>query len=309
MTDRAEALAEIADIAIRNQLSADDIAKALQDALTPQPARRSSGILARVLAYLGGIFVLAGVALFTGMQWDQLNSAARVLVTLGTGFAFYLFALATMADPRYMRATTPMLLIAALLQPTGIVVMLDEYARGGQPEHGLLFTCAVMFVQQFLTFLAKRRTVLLFFAIFFGAAGFGTLCNILDIDFEFTAFALGIGLSCVAYALDQTAHKAITPFWYFSGAGFFLYGAFDLLNDTAFEIVYFGIAAGVMYLATVVRSRTLLLVSVLALTGFTGYFFRDSLASAFGLILMGVLLIGLSALAMQLNQKYIQDGG
>lgn len=309
MTGRDEALAEIADIAARHQLSADDIARAMQDAQSPQPARRSSGILARVLAYLGGIFVLAGVALFTGMQWDQINSAARVLVTLGAGFAFYLFALATMTDPRYARATTPMLLIAALLQPTGIVVMLDEYARGGQPEHGLLFMCVVMFVQQFLTFLAKRRTVLLFFAIFFGAAGFGTLCNILDIDFEFTAFALGIGLTCVAYALDQTVHKAITPFWYFSGAGFFLFGAFDLLHDTAFEIAYFGIAAGVMYLATVVRSRTLLLVSVLALTGFTGYFFRDSLASAFGLILMGVLLIGLSALAMRLNQKYIQDRG
>ncbi|HSM69258.1 MAG TPA: DUF2157 domain-containing protein [Xanthomonadales bacterium] len=306
MTGRDEALAEIADIAARHQLSADDIARALQDAQSPQPARRSSGILARVLAYLGGIFVLAGIALFTGMQWNQLNSAARVLVTLGTGFAFYLFALAAMTDPRYARATTPMLLIAALLQPTGIVVMLDEYARGGQPEHGLLFMCVVMFVQQFLTFLAKRRTVLLFFAIFFGAAGFGTLCNILDIDFEFTAFALGIGLSCVAYALDRSVHKAITPFWYFSGAGFFLYGAFDLLNDTAFEIAYFGITAGVMYLATVVRSRTLLLVSVLALTSFTGYFFRDSLASAFGLILMGILLIGLSALAMQLNQKYIQ---
>jgi uncharacterized membrane protein len=309
MTSRAEALGEIADIAIRHQLSADDISRALQDAQTSRPVQRSSGILARVLAYLGGIFVLAGVALFTGMQWDQLNSAARVLVTLGTGFAVYLFALATMTDPRYARATTPMLLIAALLQPTGIVVMLDEYARGGQPEHGLLFMCGVMFVQQFLTFLAKHRTVLLFFAIFFGAAGFGTLCDILEIDFEFTAFALGIGLTCVAYALDRTVHKAITPFWYFSGAGFFLYGAFDLLNDTALEIAYFGIAAGVMYLATVARSRTLLLLSVLALTSFTGYFFRESLASAFGLILMGVLLIGLSALAMQLNRKYIQDGG
>ena len=62
------------------------------------------------------------------------------------------------------------LLIAALLQPTGIMVMLDEYARGGKPEHGMLFMCTVMFLQQFLTFLGTRRTVLLFTSLVFGTA-------------------------------------------------------------------------------------------------------------------------------------------
>jgi len=57
---------------------------------------------------------------------------------------------------------------------------------------------------------------------------------------------------------------------------------------------------------TVVRSRTLLFSSVIALMAFTGYFFRDSLANAFGLIIMGFLLIALSAVAMSLNRKYIQ---
>ena len=89
---------------------------------------------------------------------------------------------------------------------------------------------------------------------------------------------------------------------------FFLYGAFDVIENTALEILYFGIAAGFMYLGTVLRSRTLLFVAVIALTGFTGYFFRESLVNAFGLILMGFLLIGLSAFAMKLNRKYIQSG-
>ena len=40
---------------------------------------------------------------------------------------------------------------------------------------------------------------------------------------------------------------------------------------------------------------------------FTGYFFRDSLANAFRLIIMGFLLIALSAVAMTLNRKYIQS--
>ena len=306
MTSRAEALRKIVEIAARHQLNADEIISELNKAPLPDQAQRSTGILAKILAYLGGVFVLAGIAIFIGMQWDHFSSPVRVLVTLGTGFAVFLFALATMTDSRFSRVTTPMLLIAALLQPTGIVVMLNEYSRGGDPEHGLLFMCVVMFVQQFFTFLAKKRTVLLFTSLFFGAAGFGTLCEILDIDYEIVALALGIGLTSTSYAIDKTVHRAIAPLWYFIGSVFFLYGAFDVLEGSVIEVLYFGVAAGFMYLATVVRSRTLLFSSVAALMGFTGYFFRDSLANAFGLIIMGFLLIGLSALAMSLNRKYIQ---
>lgn len=307
MNDRDKALRKIVEIAARHQLQAEEIINALEAAPPADQAKRTTGILARVMAYLGGVFVLAGIALFIGMQWDHFGSAVRVLVTLGIGFAIYLFALATMTDDRFAGVTTPALLIAALLQPTGIVVMINEYSRGGDPEHGLLFMCVVMFVQQFLTFLAKRRTVLLFTSLFFGAAGFGTLGDILDVDFEIIALALGIGLTLISYAIDRTEHRVIMPFWYFAGAVFFLYGAFDVLEGSAIEIIYFGVAASVMYLGTVVRSRTLLFSSVIALMGFTGYYFRESLANAFGLIILGFLLIGLSALAMSLNRKYIQN--
>jgi hypothetical protein len=303
---REGALQQIAEIAARHQLQASEIIDALDKAPRHNPAGRSTGILAKVMAYLGGVLVLAGISIFIGMQWDVFSSAVRVLVTLGVGFAIFLFALITLKDDRFSRVTTPMFLIAALLQPTGIVVMVNEYSRGGDPEHGLLFMCVVMLVQQLLTFLAKRRTVLLFTSLFFGAAGFGTLCKILDIDFEVTALALGIGLTSLSWVIDKTPHQAITPFWYLAGSVFFLYGAFDVLEGSAMEVIYFGVAAGFMYLGTVVRSRILLFSSVLALMGFTGYYFRDSLANAFGLILMGFLLIGLSAFAMSLNRKYIQ---
>lgn len=306
MTGREEALRKIVELAARHQIDGDEIVSELNKPAASDQSERSTGILARILAYLGAVFVLAGIAIIIGMFWDHFSSAVRVLVTLGTGFAVFLFALATMTDALFSRVTTPMLLIAALLQPTGIVVMLDEYSRGGDPKHGLLFMCLVMFAQQFLTFIAKKRTVLLFTSLFFGAAGFGTLCEILDVDFEIVALALGIGLTSASYVIDKTVHRAITPFWYFVGAAFFLYGAFDIFKGSVIEILYFGVAAGFMYLGTVVRSSTLLFCSVAALMGFTGYFFRDSLANAFGLILMGFLLIGLSALAMKLNRKYIQ---
>lgn len=302
---REKALVEITGIAERHGLGIEEIAAAMRKGGISRPEARASGILARVLGYLGGILMLAGIALFIGMQWDQLGPAVRVLVTLGSGFAVYLFALATIADPRFERVTTPLLLVSALLQPTGLGVALKEYAFGTHLEHGLLFICAVMFIQQFLTFVSRDRSALLFTSLFFGSAGLGVLCDLLDIDFEVTALALGIGLTAVSYVVDRGRHRAVAPFWYFAGSVFFLYGSMALLEDSALEIAFFGLAAGIMYLGTVVRSRTLLFVSVVALTSFTGYYFRDSLANAFGLILLGLLLIGLSAFAMNLNRRYI----
>lgn len=306
MSSREEALQQIVDIATRHQLQADEISAALAKSSLPNQAQRSSGILAKVLAYLGGVLVLAGITIFVGMQWGSFSPPVRVLVTLGSGFAIFLFALSTLKDQRFAMATTPLFLVAAVLQPMGLVVMLNEYSRGGEPEHGMLFMSVVMLTQQFLTFLATRRSALLFTSLFFGAAGFGTLCDILDIDEKIIALALGFGLTTLSYVIGKSRHEAITPFWYLAGSVFFLWGAFDVLEGSMIEILYFGIVAGLMYLATVVKSRVLLFTSVVAMMCFTGYFFRDSLANAFGLIFMGFLLIGLSAFAMSLNRKFIQ---
>jgi len=306
---RRDALEDIVRLARAHGLGIDDIRAAFVAGEKARPESRASGVVARVLAYLGGVLVLAGIALFVGMQWDQFTPAARVLVTLGAGFAVFLFALATLSDPRFSGATTPMLLVAVTLQPTGLLVLLDEYARGADPEHGLLLMGLVMFLQQFLVFLACRRTTMLFAALFFGAAAFGTACDLLDVDFEVIGLALGIALLAVSWVVDRGPNRAITPFWYFAGAGFFLAGAFDMLEGSVLEVAFFGVAAGVMYLGTVARSRTLLFVSVIALTSFTGWYFRDSLANAFGLIVLGLLLIGLSAFAMSLNRRYIRASG
>ena len=302
---REQALRHIVEIAARHGLGTDEIAAAMQAAGRADPVERSGSVVARVLAYIGAVLVLAGVSLFVGMKWEIFNAATRVLITLGTGFAVYLFALACARDARFEKAVTPLMLIAALLQPTGIMVMLDEYARGGKPEHGVLFMCSVMFLQQFLTFLGTRRTVLLFSSLVFGAAGFGLACDLLGVDETVIAIALGVGLSAIAWTVDRGVHRAVAPLAYFAGSAWFLAGMFDLVRGTALEISFFGMAAAVMYLATVLRSRTLLFVSVVALISFTGYYFRDSLANAFGLIVMGLLLIGLSGFAMSLSRKYI----
>src|SRR4029450_2626467 len=103
---RARALAQIVSLAREHQLTAGDIAAALTDdgTLAPSQVRlkadttegRGRGVIVRVLGYLGGTCVFAGIAALIALQWDAMNSAARVVITLGSGLAA--FGLATLAS-------------------------------------------------------------------------------------------------------------------------------------------------------------------------------------------------------------------
>ena len=75
----------------------------------------------------------------------------------------------------------------------------------------------------------------------------------------------------------------------------------------------FGLSCGVIFLATVARSRNLLLVGTLALIGYICDYIAENFANDLGaplaLMLAGFLLIGFGALAVKINNKYIRQKG
>src|SRR5262249_6568907 len=162
------------------------------------------GILSRLFGYLGGIFVFVGLAIYVGMKWDDLNSAGRIVLTLGSGFCAFVLALVCTTDERFDRAATPIFLVAALLQPTGIVVMLREFSRGGDPAYGLLFMNLVMSVQQGCTFLAKNRTVLALTTTVFVVGFFTVAFDLLHVNHHLIGVTLGASLVCTAWSLDRS---------------------------------------------------------------------------------------------------------
>ena len=68
-----------------------------------------------------------------------------------------------------------------------------------------------------------------------------------------------------------------------------------------------------IYLSVTVRSRTLLLVSVIAMVSYIGYFSAEHFAHTLGwpltLVIGGFVLIGISSSAVKLNNKYIKQQG
>jgi hypothetical protein len=188
--------------------------------------------------------------------------------------------------------------------------MLQEYSSGGDARHGLLFMAIYMLIQHGATFWAKGRTVLAFSAILFGCILFANLFDIWDMNEKLIGTVIGASLLCVAYALNQSKHIAIAPFWYFFGSVMLLWSIFESVEKSVLEPVYLGVSALVIFLSTYVRSRTLLLVGTMSMLLYIGYYTAEHFAHTVGwpiaLVMIGIALIVLSSLAVRLNNKYIK---
>lgn len=313
-TGKEKILKDMVDTARAHDISIEDISGAFaryEASESPVPDDGKTTILTRALAYLGGTFVFAGLGVFIAMNWESMNFAAQVIITLGSGLAAFVMALIAAKDERYEKAAAPLFLIAAVLQPIGILVIFAEYYKGNEWELVSMVISGALAAQQILALIMTQRTTLVFTALVFAVVFMLTLFSYLGIDYDITTLALGGTLLSLSVGLDQTRHKGITPFWYLVGSMSLLYGVFSLIERSPIEIAFLGVAAAVVYLSTVVRSRTLLFVGTVAILSYIGYFsarhFVQSIGWPIALVLFGLLLIGLSATAFRINKNYISN--
>jgi hypothetical protein len=311
MDARAEALHALVTLARQHGLTADEIVAALgaQDAAGDQQSR-TRHIVVRVLGYLGGTFVFAGVGVFIALQWDWMGPAARIVITLGSGLAACVLALVAHADARYEKAATPLLLVAAALEPTGMLVAFGELGSGGDWRWAGLATCATMALQFGAVFASLRQSVLLFLSVSFAVLGAWSALDLLQVDGGVIALVLGATLLLASAGVDSTPWRSVTGVWYLIGGAAALAGLFELVERTALELLFLAAAAGLVYASALVQSRALLAVSIAGILAYTGWFtsehFADSIGWPLALVMFGLLMIGLSALAVRIDRDYVR---
>ena len=306
MTNEKEtALTEIVGIAEKHDITADEIAaRMLQDA--PKQANYKGNLMKTIFSYIGGLFIFAGLGFFVAMLWDDFTSPVRVAVTFGSGLIALIMAIATHKDPRYEKAVTPLLLIAAFLQPTGLFVLLNEYFDGDDAALAAMVVFGPMAIQMALVFTKLKRTSLVFFYTMFGFAFFSALMHKLNIDYDLTATVLGLSGLLISYHYNKTPYRSFVPFTYFVFAMMFACGTFSIIHDIpVVDFLLIGVASGMIYMSVVAQSRSLLVASVLVMIGYLGYFtaeyFADMLSWPIAVIMMGFVMIGLSRYAVKLS--------
>lgn len=309
MDQRQQALERIKRIAEENHLTWSDINKTLQ---VPAEKPTTGGMIqaSEVLAYIGGILIFAGIGVYATMFWHELSSFLRILITFGSGFSWYCIALGLSGNSKYDKVTQALFLIAAILQPTGLYVFLNEvFITSSNVHFATLFVFGIMFIQQFATFWQKRLNLLLFMVLFFGVGFTFTLFDYMAIKTDYTLMGLGLSLFLITYSLNSTPYRPVMGFWYFIANVNFLWGAYHWLSNTPFEVSFVGLCGLTIYLSTLTKSKSILFTSTIGLLSYIGHYtmihFVDSIGWPVSLIIVGASFILLSGFAVKLKKQYM----
>ncbi|MFZ5913151.1 MAG: DUF2157 domain-containing protein [Pseudomonadota bacterium] len=307
--EREQALSQIIALASAHDITLEEIAARRR--LTGAPGGSGKWLM-RVLGYTGGALIFGGLVMLMGMIWDDLNSPARVAITYGSGLTAFLLGLAILRDERLAGVHAPLFLMSALLLPAGMFIFLKEYGSGGDPQLAAMLVFGILAAQFLGAFLPFRRTILLFFGVLFWNAVAGILMEMAEVPGEFMGIALGISIMATAWRIDTTPHCVISPFLYCLGSLGLLWSVFDLVEHTPIDTLFLFFSAGMMYLSVRMHSRALLIISTGALLGFLGYYteeyFTDVTGWPVALMIMGLMLLGVSAWAIKLDRR-IRLGG
>jgi uncharacterized membrane protein len=308
--DKEKALTQIISLMNEYELSIDEIsAKFIKEA--SHDKKKSASLIMRLLTYIGALFIFSGIGFFVAILWESLNSLARVIIIFGPGLIALIMAIAVIKDERYKKAFTPLLLIAAFMQPGGLFVFLGEYFDGNDASLASMIVFGPLALQMGLIFKALKQTSSLFFMLTYGLAFLWALMDTLEIDEELIATTLGLSGTLITYAINKTPYRAFTPFTFFIFALLLSGGLFSILDTPPFDMLLIGVAAFMIYLSVMAQSRSLLVASVITMLGYLGYYtneyFADMLSWPVALIIMGMVMLGISSYAVKLSYKISEN--
>lgn len=316
-------LLENLELALKSgDLEVSAVSQVLQN-FTGKQENDTSSKLMTILYFIGGGIVFMGVAFWIGQEWRHFGSFAKILCTLGISIAFFISAVLLAQSKEHETLSSVFFLISALLMPMGLGVTYDEldfkvnsYSVGTQ----IGFILSTVFTGAYFLF---RRNLLLFIGLLFATGLFFIVSDwmmsthYIDNHYKFNLyriFFVGLSWMLLGHAFSNTERKPLTSWLYAFGVIAVLSSGLALSdwkpNQSVFwEIIYPGLALGIVFLSTVVKSRSFLIFGSLAFGAYlckiTAEYFSDSLGWPLALILMGFTMIGIAFGAVRIRKKYL----
>ena len=322
--DKKDLLKHIQSLASQKAITKDELVSAFDAGISgdvPEKGSRQAGI-SDILYYIGGAVVFLGISVLIWQHWTALNSATKILSTLGAGIASYITAVFLGREERLEIVSGAFYFISALVMPLGLhvtfhVAGLDTGSHGVQSV-----VSGILFATFLLSYLANRKTVFALFNIIFGTWLFFSFTSLIvsgrpSFNWEFSAYrvlCIGLMYGLLGYHYAKTPHRALTGALYGFGVFCFL-GAALALGDRRphqnwfWELAFPGLVFGVMFLSVYLKSKAFLTFGSLYLIAYifkiTGEYFAESLGWPLVLVLTGLGLIAIGYLHFNLKRKYL----
>ena len=290
-----------------------------------QSGSEAGNKLMAILYFIGGGIVFMGITFWIAQEWDHFGSVAKILCTLGISIGFFVSAVLLNTSEENSVLSGVFFLLSALLMPLGLGITYDEldvnvesYMLGTQ----IASILSAVFVTSYFLF---KRNLLLFIAIFFSTSLILILTDwmvadkYIDSTFDFNLyrfFFLGLAWMFLGYAFEHSEREPLSRYLYsfgvmsVLGTGLAL-GNWEPNQKVIWEILYPGLALGIVFLSTVVKSRAFLIFGSLGFGAYlckiTAEYFSDSLGWPLALILMGFALIAIAFGAVKIRKRYLNS--
>ena len=213
VTNKPGALKYITQLMNTYDITPAEIKTAFHTSVTANTAatRRSKGDIAKTLfAYLGAIFILAGIGSYIGMFWNSMGGVMRVFVTLGVGYVLLIVLVSALHEDKFPRLILPLNLACVFMMTGGWFTLIHEvYPHGDNWRAAVLFVFGVMALHQGALFAKYRRTVLVFTALFFVYGFLDVGLDLLGVPIAYIAIVLGASVFLVGTALEKTSHRVL----------------------------------------------------------------------------------------------------
>jgi hypothetical protein len=312
--DKNTTLTSLRQLILKGEITHDEVENVFKDSNVDRGIKNIN--FSQILYYIGAAIVLVGIFVFVGQRWNQLNFFSQLLVTLGSGIAGYIVAVAFNYNEKTKQISPAFFFLSAVLLPIGLAVLFNNagYRLGNASVH---LTIALILTTLYgISYFIFKKNVLLFFVIGFATWAFFALTNVVIGDsplartwnlYTYIAMIVGLSYMVIGYSFERTRRaELVGPLYFFGVLGFL--GAAITLNGF-WEVIYAGLALGVLLLSTQLKSRSFLVFGSLFLMGYlikiTVKHFSDSLGWSLALVLAGLMLIGVGYFTFYLNQKYL----
>lgn len=278
-------------------------------------------------AILGGVIVFGMTMLLYALAFREYGRSSLLLLTIIFGLMFIgtFYEHAGINVPLIWLATGASFLIAGIraaqarpyadiaFVPLAIgataIASAAYYHIGNTYAEGVM--AALLMALVFLSYKLESRGLITLTTIFFLALiskynWFSWGYRESDI-LRLTAAATGVAMIFMAHWLRMRTASRLVPAWYFLGSGLLFSACMGILYRTPFDVLFPVVPALVLLLSLKLSSRALLLSSILALLSFIGYYTAEYFAGTVGwpiaLMVTGMTMIGLCALALKMNVR------